>query len=111
MEIRTTTTDWKAMQFDDRKEEISQRWYTFQRRTLAEAWDIGRGLWAIKGEMIHGEWLPYITEIGINRETARRFMLLADSYPDITQLVEFASVDEAFGYCSKINASCQWAGN
>ena len=45
-------------------------------------------------EMQHGEWLSYLDEIDISRETARRFMRLADSY-QIPQLGEFGSVDAA----------------
>ena len=94
MELTTTATDWAAMRFDARKGAIGERWYSFQRRTLADAWDIGRGLRSVKDEMQHGEFRPYLAEIAMNRETARRFMALAETY-EMTQLVSFASVDDA----------------
>ena len=94
MELTTTATDWAAMRFDARKGNLGDRWYSFQRRTLADAWDIGRGLRCIKDEMQHGEFRPYLAEIGMNREAARRFMALAEAY-EMTQLVSFASVDDA----------------
>ena len=88
------TTDWAAMTFDARKATVREQWRGFQRRTLGEAWDIGVGLRAIKDEMQHGEWGPFCDEIGIEPETARRFMLLAAGY-DIPQLEEFANVTAA----------------
>ena len=94
MELTTTATDWAAMRFDARKGNLGDRWYSFQRRTLADAWDIGRGLRSIKDEMQHGEFRPFLAEIAMNRETARRFMALAETY-EMTQLVSFASVDDA----------------
>ena len=94
MELTTTATDWAAMRFDARKGNLGDRWYSFQRRTLADAWDIGRGLRCIKDEMQHGEFRPFLADIAMNRETARRFMALAETY-EMTQLVSFASVDDA----------------
>ena len=93
-QLTTTATDWAAMRFEDRLGAIGERWRGFQRRTLVDAWDIGRGLRAVKDEMQHGEWMPFLAENGIESRTAQRFMALGEGI-QIRQLVAFASVDEA----------------
>ena len=94
MELTPTATNWAAMRFGDRQDALVERWHGFQRRTLADAWDIGRGLRAIKNEMQHGEWLPFVASIGMSASTAKRFMGLGEGY-QIAQLGRFASVDDA----------------
>ena len=54
---------------------------------------MGCGLRSIKNEMPHGEWLPFLDDIGMKPDTARRFMRLAEY--QIAQLVLFGSVDAA----------------
>ena len=49
---------------------------------------------AVKDEMQHGEWMPWIAEIGMGKDTARRFMWLAEGI-EIAQLAQFESVDAA----------------
>ena len=93
-ELTPTATDWAAMRFEERQDAVCEKWHGFQRRTLGDAWDIGRGLRTVKDLMQHGEWLPWLDSIGMARETARRFMVLAEEL-QITQLGEFASVDDA----------------
>ena len=93
-EVTVTNTDWQAMPFNARKKEIGERWVGFQRRSLVEGHDIGRGLRAIRDEMQHGEWAPYLAEIGMERTMAHRLMTLADSY-QMLQLATFGSVDDA----------------
>ena len=44
--------------------------------------------------MQHGEFGPYLAEIGMEPRTAQRFMAIGDGI-QIRQLVAFASVDEA----------------
>ena len=63
------------------------------RRTVEAAWEAGQALRAVKEATPHGEWLPWLEAEQIARETARRFMRLADV--QITQVGEFDSVDAA----------------
>lgn len=44
----------------------------------------------------HGEWMPYLDEMGIGHETARRWMALADADMQIPHVVEFGGIRSAF---------------
>ena len=88
-------TDWAALSFADRKRAVAERWAAFQRGVRDEAWDIGRGLRAVKNEMQHGEWLPWIREIGMERTAGHRFMALADGYQTAEMLQSATSVESA----------------
>ena len=52
--------DWAALSFDDRKGAFGEQWQSFARRTLTEAWHLGRRLRSLKDEMRHGEFGPYL---------------------------------------------------
>ena len=78
MEIRQTETNWNEIPFNDRLDVVADRWDTHRRRTVTEAWDIGRGLQSLKDIMNHGEWLPYIQSIDIPQRTANDYMRLAE---------------------------------
>ena len=77
MEIRQTETNWNEIPFNDRLDVVADRWDTHRRRTVTEAWDIGRGLQSLKDIMNHGEWLPYLESIDMPQKTANDYMRLA----------------------------------
>ena len=78
--------DWAALRFDERADAIGARWHGFRRRTVADLWDIGRGLRAHKDEMQHGEWLPYLAAIDMPARTAQEAMQLAGKYAEVAHL-------------------------
>ena len=61
------------------------------RRTVEQAWLAGKWLTAVKTELGHGSWLPWLNENGIEPRTAQRFMKLAAV--EIRQVIAFDSMD------------------
>jgi hypothetical protein len=52
--------------------------------------EIGRELIAAKAEVRHGEWLQWLDrEFGWSIETARKFMQVAEAFPEIPTRLEF----------------------
>ena len=92
--IQRVATDWHALPYDQRKSKLQGDWHGFQRRTLVDGWEIGRGLRAVRDEMNHGEWGPWLEDIGMNRKTAFRLMKLGDAY-EMSQIETFGTMDAA----------------
>ena len=67
----------------------------FGRQAIEEAWKCGAALIAAKAETKHGEWLPALKAVGINRKTAHRLMSFRESCPQMSQLETFDSVSAA----------------
>ena len=63
------------------------------RQTVEAAWCVGSALVEIKAEKQHGEWYSWLEQEGVNRETARRLMLLSEI--QIAQVELFDNVDAA----------------
>ena len=63
------------------------------RRTVEQAWLAGKWLTAVKTELGHGSWLPWLNENGIEPRTAQRFMKLAAV--EMRRIVAFDSMDAA----------------
>lgn len=70
---------------------------TYYRRTVEEAWELGRALREAKGQVRHGQWIPWLrVEIGLSPRTAQRLLALHERYPNKTRLVSyFDSVSQA----------------
>ena len=54
------------------------------RQTVEGAWNCGRVLIAKKGELDHGEWLPWLETVDFERRRASTYMQIADAYPNGT---------------------------
>ena len=63
------------------------------RRTVKQGWLAGKYLTAIKSELGHRNWLPWLRDNGIEPRTAQRFMKLATV--EIRQIVAFDSMSAA----------------
>ena len=94
-ELANIQTDWEALRFNDRKAAFGREWHGFQRRTLAEAWDLGRGLRSIKDEAARKEWTQYLAEIGMGRRWAYQLMPLADGYTHDEIVCSDCTIDDA----------------
>ena len=88
-ELETLTLPEKT---EEAKAVISEA-YRLARRSVTEAYYAGKILVSVKAELKHGNFRQWLENNGINRETARRFMRLADL--EMTQVVSFNSVDAA----------------
>lgn len=62
------------------------------RTTAEKALEAGRLLIAGKAGCAHGEWLPFLERAGINDRTARRFMTLARSGLNRTQVTDLGGI-------------------
>ena len=67
--------------------------YRLARRSVIEAYYAGCLLRSVKADLEHGNFRQWLDNNGINRETARRFMKLADL--QMTQIVSFDTVSAA----------------
>ena len=62
---------------------------------LERVWELGDVLLAAKATLPHGEFQPWVSETGLKRRTAQRYLALRKGYPEMRHLAAFASVDEA----------------
>ena len=88
------TVQWESLSFNDRKFALGEQWAIFGRRTAVDMWHLGRGLRSIRNEMRHGEFRPFLAEIGMGRTMAQECMALFDGY-QMTALRSFATKDAA----------------
>ncbi len=65
------------------------------RRTVAQAWQLGHTLTALKAACQHGQWLPTLDAYGIPERTAQRLIALRARYDESDKLTDFGSVAEA----------------
>ena len=72
---------------------------SLKRRTVKQAWVVGTFFRAIKSELDHGDWFPWLEENGVEPRTAQRLIQLA-TY-EIRELVAFDSIDAALKAISK----------
>ena len=68
---------------------------TAYRRTVIEAWYLGQELTKAKGDVRHGQWLPWLESIELPHRTAQRLMRLHAIHPECDKLADFRTVDEA----------------
>ena len=85
--------EWESLEFEDLKPAVADEYHGLQRRTTIDAWNVGRGLRAVRDQMQRGEWSPYLASYGITSSSALRFMALAEI--ETRQVGEFPSVDAA----------------
>ena len=64
------------------------------RSAAVAAWHCGNALAQVKGSKKHGEFIPWLKNIGISNSRAHRYMRLASEY-EIHQLGEFDTPHEA----------------
>ena len=64
------------------------------RRTVGEAWEVGRLLTEAKSTLKHGGWLPWLEAQGVNYRTSQRYMLLYEEFTEV-QIEGYESVDSA----------------
>ena len=74
---------------------IAGAWHSYRRRTVEDAWRLGKALVVAHEMAMHGEWMPWLADIGMHHEMARRLIRLAKGYAEIPQIVEFGTVDDA----------------
>ena len=89
---KTLSTDINA--FKQKFRVHHAEYVCFGRKTVHEAWFAGEALNAIKDRLPHGEFRLFLETEGVNRETARRLMLLARE-TEMAKLLSFGSVDAA----------------
>ena len=64
-------------------------------RTVREAWHLGEVLRKAKGQVRHGQWIPWLHEIGLPPRTAQRFMELYDRDPQMRHVAHLGSITGA----------------
>jgi len=62
---------------DTQVKKMITEWVSIGQKSIDLTFTIGDTLTAKKAELGHGNWLPYLTKIGINERTGRRFMKAA----------------------------------
>ena len=73
-------------------QESTARLHELERRTSESIIEIGRQLLAVKERLGHGHFLPWLSaEFGWTRMTAHRFIVVAEQFGDMSQLVTNAS--------------------
>ncbi len=77
----------ERLPLDEQIDALGSAWRNWRRLETTAIWTFGRALRAIKGRYQRREWAGVLDRIGINRETARRYMELADGYAD-AQIVQ-----------------------
>ena len=73
--------------------EAISKFASLARRTVEQGWLAGKYLTAVKAELGHRNWLPWLRDNGIEPRTAQRFMKLATV--EIRQIVAFDSMSVA----------------
>lgn len=73
-----------------------------KRRTLAAALDCGDDLIAIKAQLPHGEWLPFLAREGVDQRAARNWMMLARNKSALSSDLD---VSEALSLLRKAEAA------
>ncbi len=73
--------------------EAISKFASLARRTVEQGWLAGKYLAAVKSELGHRNWLPWLRDNGIKPRTAQRFMKLATV--EIRQIVAFDSMSAA----------------
>lgn len=64
----------------------------------------GRNLIAAKADVRHGEWLPMLKQIGINRSDAQRYMVIGERFGDYPSLGNLPSSPSALIELSRLPA-------
>ena len=93
----TTMIDTQAL--IDLREEIEKSMRSLSdlyRRTVQEYWYIGELLNKAKDVAGHGHFNAFLEQCHIPERNARRFMKMRNSYPQISAVAGFATVEEAF---------------
>ena len=65
------------------------------RKSVEYAWKIGKSLTRAKELVKHGEWLPWLERMEIERTSAHRHMRLYEGYPEMLQIATFESMTDA----------------
>ena len=92
-----TTVDVAALEglpIEEQIDAVTKAYHKWRRVEKVAAWQFGRVLMVIKEGKPGREWAAVRDRIGINRETARRYMRLAEGH-DYAQIVQFATIDAA----------------
>ena len=83
-------------ELEQRVKAQAKRFHTAYRRTIEEAWELGRELHEAKKQVRHGQWIPWVEErIGLTRRTVQRLMVLYETYPERRHVSLFPSVSQA----------------
>ena len=96
MELEQKLAEIEALSIPEKGKEIKSlisESYRLAQRSVIEAYYAGCLLRSVKSDLEHGNFRVWLKNNGINRETARRFMKLADF--QMTQIVSFTTVDAA----------------
>ena len=84
----------ERLPLDDQIDALGAAYRSWRRLEVPAAWAFGRALRIIREGKPGREWSGVRDRIGIARETARRYMELADGY-DSAQIGQFPTVDAA----------------
>ena len=78
--------------------EVRRRTATLQKaflRTVEEAWHLGKALRTAKEQVRHGQWIPWLNEVGLATRTAQRCMSLHAQDPEMRRVAHFESITAA----------------
>ena len=84
----------EALPLDEQIDALGSAWRRWRRLEVPVVWAFGCALRSVKAGRPGREWSGMRDRIGIARETARRYILIADSY-DSAQIGQFPTVDAA----------------
>ena len=69
---------------------------TSYKRTVEEAWKLGRELREAKSQVRHGQWLPWLeNRVGLTPRSAQRLMALHEAYPQMRHVSHLRSISHA----------------
>lgn len=81
---------------EQRVKEQAAKFETSYKRTVEEAWKLGRELREAKSQVRHGQWIPWIeNRVGLTPRSAQRLMALHEAYPQMRHVSHLRSVSHA----------------
>ena len=71
------------------------------RRTIDQAWELGKTLSGLKQRVRHGQWLPWLGKIDLEPRVAQRCMSLYQKHPEKRLVSHFESISQALAQPTK----------
>ena len=83
-------------ELEERVKAQAAKFETSYKRTVEEAWKLGRELRKAKNQVRHGQWIPWIENtVGLTPRSAQRLMALHEAYPQMRHVSHLRSVSHA----------------
>ncbi len=84
------------VELEQRVKAQAAKFETSYKRTVEEAWKLGRELREAKSQVRHGQWIPWLeNRVGLTPRSAQRLMALHEAYPQMRHVSHLRSVSRA----------------